>query len=147
MTKTKKFLLVVLVLLLAVGGFWLYWEQELSLGDYLPQQDRYEVSLIGVVLEGHDIYEVDASAAEQIVNCLNNAAADRGPSFVSHNRESFSVTVFYLEEPRPMVSVTLIDDGRIGLYNSKDGRQYFFEGGESLYQQIKAIAENLPVKE
>ena len=147
MTKTKKILLVALVLLLAVGGFWLYWEQDLLLSNYLPQQDRYEVSLIGVVFEGHEIYEVDASSAEQIVNCLNNAAADRGPSFDSYNGESFSITVFYKEDPRPMAVILLIDDGRILLQSSIDDIGHYFEGGEDLYQQIKAIAEKLPVEE
>ena len=144
MKTWKKILTAALAVSLLAGGFWLYWEQDLPLSGYLPQQDGYEVSLVGIVFEGHDIYEVDASSAEQIVACLNAAEADRGPAFDSYNGNSFSITVFYTEEPRPMAVIVLIDDGRILLQSSEDDTAYFFEGGEDLYRQIKAIADNLP---
>ena len=136
--------MVILALLLAAGGFWLYWEQELPLGAYLPQESWNDVSLLGVVFEGHVNYTVDEDAAEQIITCLNNAKVDRGPRFESTKGEAFSALISYMGDAHSWAAIALIEDGRIMVFNSEAGREYFFEGGGELYRRIHAIAEGLP---
>lgn len=144
MKRYRIILSVIAVVLLIAGGLWLYWERQLPLQDFLPQEDAVACSLMGAVFEGHVIYSVDDDTAERIIRCLNSAGADRGPHFDSWHGDAFAVMISYTGETHPWVSIVVNDSGQILLFNGEEDKSYYFEGGEELYRQIRAIAEDLP---
>lgn len=150
MKKHTKILIAVLVIaILLAGGLWLYWEREIPLQAQLPDEQWHDVTLVAIVFENsqieHKSYTVDEEASEEIMEALRAAKTERRRRFDDTDADSFWIVISVGGEEHGMWSLLLGENGLLSI-SDPDGKAHYFEGCQDLYRQIKAVADELPLK-
>ena len=150
MKKLFCVLLAMTVLLsLAVGGFLIFMNTEVSLDKILPQEQWMDVSVVAAVFEDgevrHKAYMVEESVSGQLRQALYSGRAEHRRSFDSMNADLLWL-VIWTGKDHGMWNLSLGENGLL-LITSPDLHNYYFENCQELYRQMQNIVAGLPLTE
>ena len=150
MKKLLCVLLTMTVLLsLAVCGFLIFMNTEVSLDKILPQEQWMDVSVVAAVFEDgevrHKAYMDEESVSGQLRQALYSGRAEHRRSFDSMHADLLWI-VIWTGKDQGMWNLSLGENGLL-LITSPDLRNYYFENCQELYRQIQDIVRELPLAE
>ena len=150
MKKLFCVLLAMTVLLsLAVCGFLIFMNTEVSLDKILPQEQWMDVSVVAAVFEDgevrHKAYMEEENVSGQLRQALYSGRAERRGSFDSVHADLLWL-VIWTEKDQGMWNLSLGENGLL-LITSPDLHNYYFENCQELYRQIQDIVRELPLAE
>lgn len=151
MQKRSKIILAAIaaILLLTVGGFWVYMNAEVPLDKILPQEQWMDVSVVAVVFEDgqvrHKAYMEEERVSGQLRQALYSGQAERRRSFDGMHADLLWL-VIWTGKDHGMWSLSLGENGLL-LITSPDLHNYYFENCQELYRQIQDIVGELPLAE
>ena len=143
----KKLIITVVAVMLVMVVLCLYWGLPVSLQSFFPDdQWYYDLTMLGL-FEEHVNRAVDEDTAGELFALLESVELKRGTSFNSWRGDAIQINTFYKAEKGHWLAILLINDGRVRVADFGTKKDYYFRGGEDLYNSLLTIAEQLPTKE
>ena len=137
MKKHTKTIIATVLLALVIGGLWFYWEQELVLGDIIPEGDNKVQFYINVAGVGATDIPLDDQIESLMLEAVRSATVTRGGEF--HALPTYCYELRLTGDGYPTL-VYVGKDGRISVAVELDLDHYlYFEDHGELYAALDKI--------
>jgi len=139
----KKILAVIAILLLFLCDY-LYWTQEMSLAEKLPEEIKSSVKADLIYYDAFFTPSSKALTAEdeglaEILKGLEKTAVTRRPKFSTMSQPFFYLYLYY---PDGYTCMTIVENGAIAVTpDMRSDKRFFFDSGEELYQSLLTLTE------
>ena len=137
MKKHTKTIIATVLLALVIGGLWFYWEQELVLGDIIPDGDMRVQFYIATPGVGATDIQLDDQIESLMLEAVRSATVTRGGEF--HALPTYCYELRLTGDSYPTL-VYVGKDGRISVAVELDLDHYlYFEDHGELYAALDQI--------
>ena len=148
MKRNKKKWLPLLLLLLIIGGIWLYWGRPIPLMSTLPKENwvRMQMWVCDETSEEW-IWEIEPPALEDVLSAIDQTTVDRNDKSKNAGFTRFEV-LLYPESGDDPTLIYVTDYGKVSVAPFLELDHYrYYERGEELYDALAILAENQPRKD
>ena len=145
MTKVKKIAALICVLAFLIGGLWFYWEQQLIIGDLIPDSTWTRLELRKGTAAGSGEEIVYDAPLEPLLTRIKAASVTRDEENRLLSDQHFQIILYNGNTYPTMLYVKSNGEVHIAVQLDFDHWKHY-EDGEELYAFLLDYCESLPAE-